>query len=407
MTSRRSVAVVSFPGNNCEVETVRAVRKAGLDPLFFRWNDDRSLLKGVDAFILPGGFSYEDRGRSGMVAARDSLFDYIGAEAERGATVLGICNGAQMLVESGLIPNANGLEMCLAHNEVNKKRTGFISRWIWMCRSCKKGRAAATDWDGVLHVPIAHGEGRFVTKDNDLLQELGKNDQIVFQYCNQKGVVNSTYPVTPNGSTDSIAGLCNPAGNVVCLMPHPERSGASDIFFSSFAKWLTNSKISHVSTSKRSSAHQRSTIQTLEPSGVEIFIGTTITNNEEKTVEQAIRRLLPTVQLKQWTYIKGTDDSVLLKLSDLTVFNANKQRAFIRRGSSVTQWDPANRCEKSTDATAVLPATALELLRLDTNTQSEGILYSVFGADHNTVLLNSQVLEVLHNPHASTLVRLS
>src|SRR3990167_3928274 len=98
------VAVFSFPGNNCEVESLRAIKESGMDTLFFRWNEDRSKLKDVDGYFIPGGFSYEYRGRSGMVAARDPLMEFIGQEAEAGKVVIGNCNGAQILIESGLVP---------------------------------------------------------------------------------------------------------------------------------------------------------------------------------------------------------------------------------------------------------------------------------------------------------------
>src|SRR3989344_5848763 len=125
MSSPR-IAVISFPGNNCEVESLRAVKQAGMEAVSFRWNDDRSKLKDIDGYFIPGGFSYEDRGRSGMVAARDPLMEFIGQEAEAGKVVIGNCNGAQILIESGLVPIGKELSMSLARNAI-KTADAFVS----------------------------------------------------------------------------------------------------------------------------------------------------------------------------------------------------------------------------------------------------------------------------------------
>src|SRR3989344_3230161 len=194
------IAVISFPGNNCEVESMRSVKDAGMQPLFFRWNDDVMKLKDVDGYFIPGGFSYEDRGRSGMVAGRDKIMQFVSEEAARGKPVIGNCNGAQILVESGLIPLGNALQMRLAKNVVNGKAAGFLSEWIWITPTCATERCATSDWSGVMHLPIAHGEGRFTTKDRALWKELTDNDQLVFSYCDSSGNVAPTAEYNPNGS---------------------------------------------------------------------------------------------------------------------------------------------------------------------------------------------------------------
>ena len=144
------IAVLSFPGNNCEVESIRAVRRAGMVPVFFRWNDDTEKLKNVDGYFIPGGFSYEDRGRAGMVAARDPLMDFIRSEAKEGKPVIGNCNGAQILVESGLIPLGDQLQMCLARNVVDGEAVGFLNEGIFIIPTCARNRCATSDWEGVM-----------------------------------------------------------------------------------------------------------------------------------------------------------------------------------------------------------------------------------------------------------------
>ncbi|NOS67123.1 MAG: phosphoribosylformylglycinamidine synthase I, partial [Candidatus Peribacteraceae bacterium] len=334
------IAIVSFPGNNGEVESMRVIRRVGMEPVFFRWNDDRAKLKDVDGYFIPGGFSYEDRGRSGMVAARDPLMEFIKDEADAGKVVIGICNGAQVLVESGLIPNAEGLQMSLARNAIQTEQgmqgLPLLSEWVWITRSCAKDRCATSAWDGVMQIPIAHGEGRFTTRDADLLSELKKNDQIAFSYCDAEGRVSEDPLITPNGSELAIAGICNPAGNVIALMPHPERAGgAGDAYFASMHEWIASSsaRLRRAVTARPSAIIQNSKeLPVRSPKHVEIFIETIITNNEERTVEQAARRIAPSLKLKQWKYLSVPETAVNKILADLTVFNANKERAFIKKG---------------------------------------------------------------------------
>ena len=232
------IAVLSFPGNNCEVESLKAVKQAGMEAVFFKWNDSKENLEGIDGYFIPGGFSYEDRGRSGMVAARDPLLQFLHEENERGKVIIGNCNGAQILVESGLIPLDKGLKMSLARNALSDQSVGFISEWVWITPTCKRDRCATADWEGVMHLPIAHGEGRFTTKDKDVWKEIKKNDQMAFSYCDASGKVSDDPVVTPNGSEFSIAGICNPAGTVVALMPHPERTENGKPYFESMKRWI-------------------------------------------------------------------------------------------------------------------------------------------------------------------------
>jgi len=223
-----TIAVVSFPGNNCEFESLRAIAQSGMTPLYFRWNDDRAKLADVDGYFLVGGFSYEDRGRAGMVAGRDTLMDFIGQEAEAGKVVIGNCNGAQVLVESGLIPLDRELKMCLARNVITTKEgheaTGFLSEWVWITPTCKNERCATSDWQGAMHLPIAHGEGRFISSDLSLLKKIEDSGQAIFKYCTKDGTVIDEFPVNPNGSGNAIAAICSKTGTVMAMMPHPERA---------------------------------------------------------------------------------------------------------------------------------------------------------------------------------------
>ena len=411
------VAILSFPGNNCEVESLRAIKNAGMEAVFFRWNDDISRLNDVDGYFFPGGFSYEDRGRSGMVAARDPLMKFLHEEAEAGKAIIGNCNGAQILVESGLIPLDHGLRMSLARNAIEKdgvfEGVGFLNEWVWIKPSCERDRCATSNWEGTMHLPIAHGEGRFTTRDADVITELKKNHQIAFQYCDEVGNVSEDPIVTPNGAMFAIAGLCNPAGNVVALMPHPERTPQGAPYFEALRTWLSRTPVtsSHQYTSilTSSTGEWRWKLSSRSPGTVEIFIDTIITNNEERTVEQAARRVVPTLSLKQWKYLSlpgETHESILKHIGN---FNPNKERAFVRIGGKMHRW---NSDAKRTESISDDILNGISLLRRDipdTGAMGEGsesgVCYSCTNVSEED-LKKSALLEVFANPHASVLERI-
>jgi len=219
------VAVVELPGSNCEAETRMALLAAGVRADIVRWNEEPRTLAGYGGYVLPAGFSYQDRVRAGALAAKETVLEIISEAAAAGKPVMGICNGCQVLVEAGLVPatRPGEVEMALAPNA----RPGFHCRWVFVKHTARPGRCRLTRalGDGeVLPIPIAHAEGRFRTTSSSLVAELGRRDQIVFRYCDARGRVREDPDVNPNGSVDNIAGLCNADGNVLALMPHPERA---------------------------------------------------------------------------------------------------------------------------------------------------------------------------------------
>ncbi len=221
-----NIAIIYLPGNNCEEESLRAILSNGMDGKIVRWNQ----LKGIekyDGYVITGGWAYEDRIRAGVIASKDPIIKLVKKQAEKGKPVLGICNGAQVLVETGMVPGfANKVQMALAPN-INPLVSGYYCTWVGIKSVQKKGRTAFTktyDEGELIPLPIAHGEGRFVTSDPDVMKSLKKNSQIVFQYCDDLARVNTEFPWNPNGSTEAIAAICNKEGNVMAIMPHPERS---------------------------------------------------------------------------------------------------------------------------------------------------------------------------------------
>jgi phosphoribosylformylglycinamidine synthase I len=231
--NNHKIAVLQFPGSNCETETARALKSFGLNPVVFRWNRPSEELTDFSAFVIPGGFSYEDRVRAGVIAAKEPIFSVLTQQAEAGKPILGICNGAQILLETGLLPGLNPgkVEMALAHNYMTHNgkvvRRGHHCGWINMISEMEPGRTPFTNLlskGQIVPITVSHGEGRFVSEDESVLQALVDNKQILWRYCDENGVSSDGFPVNPNGSFQNIAGLCNPEGNVVALMPHPERA---------------------------------------------------------------------------------------------------------------------------------------------------------------------------------------
>ena len=226
MKSAPLVAVIQFPGSNCEYETARAVRSSGMDSCIYRWNQWRELKNSQpDAYVLPGGFSFQDRIRAGAVAAKERIMDLVFSEAADGKPVLGICNGAQILVESGMVPGweKGRIETALAANHISG-RSGYLSGWIFLHTTARAQQICpwlGMTGNGVIPMPIAHAEGRFVfSEENHYRAE----SSAALKYCDEKGTESSDYPINPNGSFLNLAGIMNEHGNVLAMMPHPERA---------------------------------------------------------------------------------------------------------------------------------------------------------------------------------------
>jgi phosphoribosylformylglycinamidine synthase I len=222
------IGIVQFPGVNCEYETARAVIAAGMSASIVRWNRTDVNLSEFDGFILPGGFSYEDRVRGGAIAAGENIMAQLMDEAAQGKPVVGICNGAQVLVECGLVPGSLGrtIDLALAPNR-GMGRSGYYANWVYLRPGDRPERCAITcdlKPGEVLPLPIAHSQGRFASGDTGLFELLDEEGRIVLKYCRSDGGEPDGFPDDPNGSERYAAAVSNPEGNVVALMPHPERA---------------------------------------------------------------------------------------------------------------------------------------------------------------------------------------
>ncbi len=206
--------VIVFPGSNCDQDMFYAFYDILQQNTEYLWHKEESL-KGYsperDCILVPGGFSYGDYLRAGAIARFSPIMKAVIEFANEGGQVFGVCNGFQILCESGLLPGV------LLRNENQK----FISKNIYLRKKDNAPISASVEDNEVLKIPIAHAEGRFFAKD-EALQDIVDNGQILFQYCNQDGLVNED--ANPNGSLNHIAGICNKEKNVFGMMPHPERA---------------------------------------------------------------------------------------------------------------------------------------------------------------------------------------
>lgn len=354
------IAVILFPGTNCELEALRALRRSDMEPTLVRWNDTEVDYSSFDGFFIPGGFSYEDRGRSGIIASKNPLLNNIKAQAAKGKPVLGVCNGAQIVLEAKLIPGLDKehMEMALAWNKRKDKHgnilgTGFYNDWIYIKNDAPKGRCAFNNYsdDVLLRIPVAHAEGRFTTIDEDLLQVLIDNEQTVFRYSDDQGEIRDEFPVNPNGAIHNLAGICNPEGNVMSLMPHPERTQVGQPIFDSMRDYIAGkfsiARKDNVTLMRETPVEDK--VGSYEKPDIEIFVDTVITDNEERTLEAAIHNMgFGGTKLKKLLYYGvKTDDNVdavetadaLLKSGE--VVNMAKEIPLVKVNDKYYSFDPA------------------------------------------------------------------
>ena len=202
--------VVIFPGSNCDKDIISCIERTVNQKVIELWHKDTDL-QNCDVIFLPGGFSFGDYLRSGAIAKFSPIMEKVIDFGRNGGYIIGICNGFQILTESGLLPGA------LLHNTSNK----FICKNVFLKINNTNTLITNSYEKNVIKVPIAHGEGRFFADENTM-KDLKQNDQIIFKYCDSNGEVLESS--NPNGSLENIAGICNKEKNIFGMMPHPERA---------------------------------------------------------------------------------------------------------------------------------------------------------------------------------------
>jgi phosphoribosylformylglycinamidine synthase len=202
--------VVVFPGSNCDHDCYYVLKYVVRQQVRFVWHKERDLSE-FDAVVLPGGFSYGDYLRTGAIARFSPIMEEVIGFARRGGIVIGICNGFQILCEAGLLPGAL----------VRNAQLRFVAKQVYLKVENSDTRFTRQCTDGVLKMPIAHGDGNYYA-DAETLQQLHEQRRILFRYCTATGEI--TPDANPNGALANIAGIMNETGNVMGLMPHPERA---------------------------------------------------------------------------------------------------------------------------------------------------------------------------------------
>ncbi len=224
------ICIIRGPGTNCDRETKEAVEHFGVSAEVVhinRFMEEKKRLADYHGLIIPGGFSYGDHIRSGAILGKilgEKFSKAVGRLLDEGKPVLGICNGFQVLVESGILPGFEGIspvpEAALGTNNSSR----FEDRWVYL-RKENKGKCIFTEgMEDLTRMPVAHGEGKLILPEGSL-ERLRENDQVVFVYATENGeAAGGAYPANPNGSVGDIAGICDPSGTVLGMMPHPERA---------------------------------------------------------------------------------------------------------------------------------------------------------------------------------------
>ena len=416
-----NIGVVQFPGSNTERETFLAIQRANMNPLEILWNSGLELVQKCDGYIITGGFSYEDRSRAGVIASLEPIIDVLKNESKKGKPIFGICNGAQILVESGLVPGPsnNKTSIALADNKRIKDGsivgTGYYNAWSNLKLSVPNNSNAFTrhlSEEEMINIPFAHAEGRFIIPEK-LLEEMKINHQTVFRYCDADGGISEEFPTNPNGSVYNLAAVSNNYGNVLAMMPHPERTELGDKLFSSMKEYIETSvavnekKISYKPTEK--------TIADYEPhenSNIWI-VDLIITDNEAVTVENALQQKGFEVEISKqthWEISCSKKSTTTLKQIDDSgeLYNSNKEylsalpngketiSVLIRQKEDV-------HCQKKFDS-LTQRFKIRDLLQL-----KRGVVWNITikNANFNSIFNDILDTNILHNPLSHECFRIS
>jgi phosphoribosylformylglycinamidine synthase len=323
-----------------------ACHRVGLNPVELLWNEPPEKLSDFDGYVIVGGFAYEDRSRAGVIAALDPIMKQVKIEAKKGKPVLGICNGAQILVESGLVPGLADHRVGVALTDNKRVKgghvvgIGYYNTWANLKMSVPPNRGAFTrhlNTEDFINIPLAHGEGRFIIPD-ELLEKMIANDQTVYRYCDNAGNIMDEFPTNPNGSMYNLAAVCNPQGNVMAMMPHPERTGNGDPVFSSMKDFIENANPLTDHTLSFNRPHYEVANYKANGDAAEWIIDMIITDNEASSVRNALDHLGYDITITRQTHweisMDGNRESILKKIDKTgELYNSNKE--FISKPTSI------------------------------------------------------------------------
>ncbi len=335
MNNRPQIAYIQFPGSNTETETVAALERNHMVAVPHLWNEPFEKLTNYSGYIILGGFSYEDRSRSGIIASLEPIMDQIKKGVLMGKPLLGICNGAQILVESGIVPGNENFNTIVGLTE-NKRiennqivGTGYYNTWCHVKANQKSVSAFIEGGGAPLYIPIAHAEGRFVM-DKDLLELVKEKNLISYSYCSPDGKTSPNFPTNPNGSIENIAALGNVAGNAMAIMPHPERTinGEGDSIFRAMYRFLKEEKAFSYKALKFSAKKTKISPFKKSSSKKEVLISMIIADNEAGSVEKCVQKLGGKTTIKKYLHfeIEADGDLDINKIYKTDVlFNPSKE----------------------------------------------------------------------------------
>lgn len=423
-TAKPLIAIIEFPGSNCETESIHAVTQVGMAAEEFLWNRPAIELAKFDGYFIIGGFSYEDRSRSGVISAKNILMEELIKQAKGGKPIIGVCNGAQILIESGLVPGLQNEQIggALAVNVRMKDNkvvgTGFYNTWCNHKVVSKQNIFMSEFEDGeIFDMPIAHGEGRFVFP-SEVLSAMESNGQVLFKYCDDYGDIIDNFPTNPNGTLQNIAAVGNPSGNVIAMMPHPERSKISLKFFTAMREYIEKNNFfdRHLERSERSSAEgdksrfdyktidiklSKPEIQDYSPQGQQLIIQSVITDKEANTINQTLKELgidATVSKTTHWEIDKQADLTSVIKSEEL--HNPNKENIIDKLEGAGKGSKRFYLVSYNTDVDGESKKEILQHEGITIDSLKKSILWAIDG-DSDSVL-NSNILA---NPFSQTIVR--
>jgi phosphoribosylformylglycinamidine synthase len=332
------IAIIQFPGSNTERETILACKRNSLNPVEFLWNEPLESLSRFQGYIIVGGFSYQDRSRAGIIAALDPVINQIKIEAKKKKPVLGICNGAQILIESGIVPGLDNNQVGISLSENKRVKSGLVvgvgyfNTWVHLKTSVANNQCVFTKDlkpEEILSVPIAHGEGRFVIPKS-LLDELIINNQIPFRYSNSAGKVVEDYPINPNGSAYNIAAVCNQNGNVMAIMPHPETTKNGDGIFSSMKKHINNRILFNRNLPSKKTDRSKVGFYEKSLNSHEMIVDMIISDNEALSVQNTLNQIGCDVSISRkvhWEiFLEHKTQKIITSIQKSgEIYNSNKE----------------------------------------------------------------------------------
>jgi phosphoribosylformylglycinamidine synthase len=397
------VAIIQFPGSNCERETILAIRRAGMEPIEFLWNEPQEKLLSCDGCIIIGGFSYEDRCRAGVIASLDPIIKILKTFDQQNKPILGICNGAQILVESGLVPGLKDYQigMALTTNKRVKNNkvqgTGFYNAWIHVKKFNGEQDAFTKYLTKPICIPTAHAEGRFVLPQK-LFDELLQKNVTMLQYCDADGQPHDEFPINPNGSQHSLAAIGNIKGNVLAIMPHPERTINGDVIFQSMHDYANTIKQNALSFQPPELILPK---YKLKNNVLEIKVELIITDNAAMSVQMALQKLGYNCKIKRYVHweIEHHDDTNNLQKSLIEA-----QELFnLRKEILVDQLPQNNLTILVQDKEDLIGRNKLEIMRhmhefRNIDEIKKGIIWSIEAENEVTEKIIAQ--HILFNPYA-------